>query len=157
MARSFKFPKYFLIDIHAASAKPALESKIMCSYFVNGRVLLLAMLALVISGCGANDGTYPVKGVVEFADGSRLTAGVIIFDNGITSAMGEIQTDGSFELSEGAEPGTHTIFFAGEATGGDYGKPLVAAKYIDPTKSDLRVEVKAEPNELAPIVVEKAR
>lgn len=114
-------------------------------------------MALFVSGCGANSGGYPVKGTVQFTDGSPLTAGMIIFDNGITSAMGEIKADGSYELAEGAEPGTHTVFFAGEAAGGDYEKPLVAAKYIDPSKSDIRVEVKAEPNELDPIIIEKAR
>jgi len=133
------------------------ERKNMRNWFCDGGLLLVAIGALVMCGCGGDSTGYPVKGTVKFADGSPLTKGVIVFDNGQTSAMGELKPDGTFELTNGAEPGTHTIFFSGEATGGDYGKPLVATKYISPAQSDLRVEVRAEPNVFDEIVVEKAR
>lgn len=67
--------------------------------------------------------------------------GGIVFDNGRNSAMGENKLDGSFELIDGAESGMHTVFFSGKAAGGEYDKPLLAAKYLHPSQSDIRVEV----------------
>jgi hypothetical protein len=118
---------------------------------------MLVVLFVVLQGCGGGESAYPVKGVVKYPDGTPLTAGMIVFDNGQTSTSGEIHENGSFELPDGAVPGTYTIFFGGKAAGEDYQKPLVAREFTSPASSTLQREVKPEENMFDDLAVEKPR
>ncbi len=62
------------------------------------RVLLILCVAAVAIGCS---GKYPVKGKVQFSDGSPLTGGVVIFEDekGLSSGYSEVAPDGSFEIT----------------------------------------------------------
>ncbi len=72
--------------------------------------VLLCILAAV--GCGRN---VPAEGRVIFShDGSPLTAGMVLFDDGKMNARGVIDKDGTFVMSslkknDGLPPGTYRV------------------------------------------------
>ena len=81
------------------------------------------MLFVGLAGCGS--GLYQVKGRVVYKDGSDasvLAGGKVLFDPADattekTSARGEIQQDGSFEMStyqsgDGVKPGKYRVMVA---------------------------------------------
>lgn len=78
--------------------------------------LLLAALALCVSGCGGGaDGHYPVSGSVNFG-GSPLASGRISFqptgENGASSAATAV-VDGKYSISadKGLVPGSYSVIF----------------------------------------------
>jgi hypothetical protein len=88
--------------------------------------VLIACAAAVTSlatGCGNYKAkTYPAGGRVTFQNGTEVTSGTVSFrpleGELKTSARGEIQPDGSFELTtftagDGALPGRHEVLVAG--------------------------------------------
>ncbi|MGD0039728.1 MAG: hypothetical protein ABSE84_04780 [Isosphaeraceae bacterium] len=97
-------------------------------------------------GCGSNAGPYvgktvPVKGKVTYK-GKPLTRGEILFepDSG-REANGNIQPDGTFELStfkagDGAIPGKHRVAVSGTSK-----KDAVPVKYKNTSSSKTEVEV----------------
>lgn len=126
---------------------------------------LLALCWLLTSGCG--DGIpkrYPVRGIVQFADGSPVKTGTIeLGGNGSRwTASGEIQRDGSFVLTtvnpgDGAVPGEYRavirqliLAYLPAEGGHDHGK-LVPDRYRDYKTSDLKVTVQAGEN--PPLVI----
>ena len=121
------------------------------------RCLLLSVCIAVVTGCGYGHGRVPVTGVVLF-DGKPLESGSIRFggEQG-ASGVGQI-VGGRFSLSENASqngvlPGKYDVLIAswieergsvrkdGSFSPGITRIPLV---YLDPAKSGLTAEVKAE-------------
>ncbi|MBA4064706.1 MAG: hypothetical protein C0501_13525 [Isosphaera sp.] len=101
------------------------------------RPLPFAALALVCAGCAS--GTYPVEGVVVYADGSpavELAGGTVVFESAEArvSAAGEIDAAGGFRLTtakpgDGAPPGRYQVLIAPPeaAEGGGDDRPKVRA------------------------------
>src|SRR4051794_29707498 len=111
--------------------------------------LLLATLVLTACpGCDSESqgqfigSTVPVRGMVLYK-GKPLTQGEILFepDSGGREAHGNIQTDGTFELTtykagDGAVPGTHRVAVSGTSK-----KDAVPLRYKNPSSSRTEVEV----------------
>jgi hypothetical protein len=77
------------------------------------RVLLMVPVAAVVLGCSSR---YPVKGKVQFSDGTSLTGGMVIFTDeaGLNDGIGEVGPDGSFEITydrpgSGLPKGTYRV------------------------------------------------
>jgi hypothetical protein len=78
---------------------------------------MMVLLSTLIVGCdGSGVDLYPVRGRVEFADGTPLTGGSVSFRSdqvaGGVTARGQIRPDGTFSLTtftpdDGAVPGKH--------------------------------------------------
>lgn len=69
----------------------------------------------MLSGCSNK---CKVSGTVTFADGSPLTAGTVIFDNGTEQAKGSISETGTYQLSsvkmnDGIAPGEYGVYITG--------------------------------------------
>ena len=112
--------------------------------------IVLAALVLSCWGCGTSSEppagtTIPVKGKVTYK-GQPLTQGSVVFEpDGGREANGEIQSDGTFELTtfkigDGAVPGVHRVGITGSLKGG---KSPIPVKYRSPSSSKLEVEVSA--------------
>ena len=133
----------------------------------NGSVLALCA---VLTGCGHSDSlpvleVYQVKGKVLLADGKPLSGGWISFvpkgDLAVTPS-GEIGPDGSFSIAtggsgDGAPPGEYKVRVeapqAQQSGRKTRGKPLFPSKYNDEDSSGLVITVRAESNQLTPIVL----
>jgi len=147
--------------------------------FLRVRRLLAAglVVALASFGCGESTvelpavTTYPVHGKVVLADGATaLTEGTVTLvpldpETG-RQAVGRIGADGTFSLNttptqEGAAAGDYRVSVLSAAstpTGyGGFGKPLVDARFGDEASSGLTVTVKAEANELPPLVLDPSK
>jgi len=131
---------------------------------------LLACAVLIASGCGGGEKLYPVQGKVTL-DGTNLKAGAVTFvpdaekgNKTKSSPTGQIGPDGTYTVSTAGRSGapagwykvtvqTKTAGMGGTTpvTGATEAPALVAptaeidAKYSDPSKTDLRVEVVASP------------
>ena len=150
------------------SAVPTLERKPFC------RVLLMSGLVIfacaVLAGCHQSDSlpslqVYQVKGKVLLADGKPLGGGWIYFvpkgDLPLTPSA-EIQPDGTFSVvtggsGEGAPPGEYKVRVEtpqlSQAKSRSKTKSVVPFKYTDEDSSGLVVVVRAEPNQIDPIVL----
>lgn len=116
---------------------------------------LVVLIVLAIAGCDSGRSLAPVKGKV-LLDGQPLTTGLLVaIPPAGRGANGQIQSDGTFELStngdgDGAAIGTHkiaVIAYDGEPGAGPeagYGKLLVPKRYVNPETSGLKVEVKPD-------------
>jgi hypothetical protein len=115
--------------------------------------LLLALL-VCLAGCGQGK-TVPVNGQVKLKDGSDvsvLKGYSLTFEpeGGKTSAVGEINADGTFQLStfganDGAEPGTYRVAINQPANPNPDAPPTkskLPAKYGNLDTSGLVVEIK---------------
>jgi hypothetical protein len=121
-------------------------------------ICALAAAALALPGCGG--GLYPVRGTVTLDDGTPVAKGLVIFervDGGpAVTARGDIQPDGSYELStnkpgDGVPPGRYKVVLNSLDLSDvpDEQKDLpYDAKYLSPRTSDLEFEVKAGPNDI---------
>lgn len=123
-----------------------------------------------LAGCGKSDSlpslkVYEVKGKVLLADGKPLDGGWIYFvpkgDLPLTPSA-EIQPDGTFSIStggsgEGAPPGEYKIRVETPqlppANPRSRKKPIIPTKYNDEDSSGLLVQVRAEPNQIEPIIL----
>jgi hypothetical protein len=122
-------------------------------------LMLSACLALVLGGCGSGEEhppTIPVKGKVTHK-GQPVTTGTITFQPGSgQAATGQIQADGSYELStygekDGAVEGHHKVMVVandgspnmipGSTPGYKPGKDLVPKKYNNIDTSGLEATV----------------
>jgi hypothetical protein len=135
----------------------------------DGRWTLVFLLALAVcvAGCswsGAPVNTYAVKGRVLLANGKPLTAGrvtLIASDDLRPPASGEIGPDGVFTLStrdpgDGAAPGQYKVRIEpvqSDAAARRARRPNFPLRYIDEDSSGLVVTIRAEPNQLAPIML----
>lgn len=120
------------------------------------RAFLLGFLLLGTVGCGG-DSFYPVTGKVTFPDGKPLTIGRVNYDSEKHSAYGQIQEDGTYELTsieegDGAPAGTYKVYISGanegSYTGGAHGEgmfvasgSLIAKEYASPDSTPITKEV----------------
>jgi len=70
----------------------------------------VVLVLVFVSGCGGGD--TKVDGTVTLPDGSPLTEGVMMFDNGKTNVVGKLDAQGKFALyqfkpGDGVPPGTY--------------------------------------------------
>lgn len=120
------------------------------------RMALFACMVLSAGwlGCGSASvgpvSTLPVKGKVTYK-GTPITSGQIRFEpEGMgREAHGEIQPDGSFELTtyssgDGAVPGAHRVSI--KSVGRTKKLPL---KYANPSSSQLELTISADKTEYA--------
>lgn len=124
------------------------------------RLVVLALVAVTVVGCGGGSKTAPVHGRVSL-DGKPLTAGTVTFTpEAGRSATGYIQSDGTFSLTtfaegDGALPGPHKVSVSGGSVGppqrpnfdtddvkGAVSKAVIPVKYANPDASGLTFEVK---------------
>jgi hypothetical protein len=79
----------------------------------NGTALFLLLLGIALTGCGS--GNVLLKGTVTFSDdGSPLSCGIVMFDNGIVNARGAVNPDGTFTVgslkaNDGLPPGEYRV------------------------------------------------
>lgn len=140
--------------------------------------LIMASLAAITAfGCGESTvqlpsvTTYPVHGKIVLADGrTTLTEGTITFvpvdpETG-RQAVGAIAADGTFALhttptQEGAAAGEYRVSVSSVASASTdrvgFGVPLVDPRFGDDASSGLTATVKAETNELPPIVLDPSK
>lgn len=128
----------------------------------HGRLLSYCLAAAV--GCGGDEkpNLLPVHGTVML-NGQPLATGQVVtmLETG-RGAAGQIQPDGTFELTtyekgDGALPGTHkaavTAYENSDMTDpeADLGKSLVPERYGNPETSGLTIDVTAD-GENAPVL-----
>ncbi|MDR1492424.1 MAG: hypothetical protein LBT05_06870 [Planctomycetaceae bacterium] len=115
-------------------------------------ILLLTTAAFFsFAGCG---GHTQLKGKIAFEDGSPLTTGMVIFDDGTTLARAPIQPDGTFiagteKENNGLPPGTYNVYITGaeEMLDNPEGKfppptrPLIHKKHTAAETSGLTVTI----------------
>ncbi|MDR1385020.1 MAG: hypothetical protein LBJ67_14400 [Planctomycetaceae bacterium] len=115
-------------------------------------ILLLTIAAFFsFAGCG---GHTQLKGKVVFEDGSPLTVGMMVFDDGTTLARAPIQPNGTFTAgtekeNNGLPPGTYKVYIIGaeETLDNPEGKfppptrPLIHKKHTAADTSELVVTV----------------
>ena len=63
------------------------------------KIFLIAILCLMfcLTGC---DGKTKISGTVKFSDGTPITKGSVVFDNGTESYFGTIKNDGTYIPAE---------------------------------------------------------
>jgi len=125
---------------------------------------IMCLFIATLAGCGA--GLQPVRGTVKLPDGKPAAGRQVVFEGGPegrkVSARGDVQTDGSFELStnkpgDGVPPGKYKVqvnpppMINPEAA---YVSPF-NAKYSNFQTSGLEFEVKAGQRNEFPIQVTK--
>src|SRR5438094_9903388 len=123
---------------------------------------IICLFIVAFAGCGA--GLQPVRGTVKLPDGKPAAGSQVVFEGGPegrkVSARGDVQTDGSFELStnkpgDGVPPGKYKVqvnpppMINPEAA---YVSPF-NAKYSNFQTSRLEFEVKAGQRNEFPIQV----
>lgn len=121
---------------------------------------MLALFCLVLTGCETSIATHPVSGKVVLPDGSPAGGGIIKFrttsqEGEMVKAHGEIQPDGSFQLTtfqegDGALEGEHEAILFSPATGDGGGRvvaPSFPAKYRKYETSGLKFRVDPGQNE----------
>jgi hypothetical protein len=130
----------------------------------------MAAALIALAGCGQSDRlpsyqVYEVKGRVLLADGKPLGGGfVTLVPKGDLpiSPGAEIRPDGTFSVvtggsGEGAPSGDYKVRVEAPqlppASPRSRKRPAVPVKYTDEDSSGLIITVKAEANQLAPIVL----
>jgi hypothetical protein len=114
-------------------------------------MLLMFVLLTGFAGCSGNT---PLGGKVTFEDGTPLTAGIVIFDNGVNTSRAPIQADGTFKVgtvknNDGIPPGIYRVSIANAIELLDnpqkiYPPPsrnLIHPKFANPDTSELTVTV----------------
>ncbi|MDR2704832.1 MAG: hypothetical protein LBC02_03545 [Planctomycetaceae bacterium] len=117
------------------------------------------MLLLCFTGfMGCSNGNVKFGGKVTFEDGSPLTTGMVIFDNGVITSRAPIQSDGTFVAgtsreNNGIPPGTYRVSISAaiELLDNPEGKfpapsrPLIHQKFASPETSGLTVTIDKSP------------
>lgn len=116
--------------------------------------LALALGAMSLAGCDGRPKRVPVSGRV-LIDGQPLQRGFIqVIPSDARAANGEIGPDGSFHLTtfdpnDGCVLGTHKVaIIANESQGANAMKWYAPAKYADPLKSGLTLDVTEPRNDV---------
>lgn len=94
---------------------------------MNNRLACLGLLLSLVLGTGCS-GNVHVHGKVAFDDGSPLTLGTVVFDDGQISARGKLDENGSFRIGskkadDGLPPGNYKVYIIGALKGG-YTSPV---------------------------------
>jgi hypothetical protein len=122
------------------------------------RPAALALAFLGLAGCGG--GLYPVRGAVTLDDGTPVTKGLVVFERvgggEPIVARGQIQSDGSYELStykpgDGVPPGKYKVLLNSMDLSDvpDEAKNLpYDTRYLSLATSGLEVEVTSGPNDI---------
>jgi hypothetical protein len=124
----------------------------------------LIVVACLSNGCGgksAGERVYPVQGQVFYEGKPAAKATVFLIPVGAAPGAvrphATVEDDGSFQVStyglhDGAPAGKYdvTVVWTKPARGDDVGDSLIPTRYGDPRTSKLSVEIKEQPNELAP-------
>jgi hypothetical protein len=128
----------------------------------------IPLILAVVVGCGDSDNTipprYPVRGRVVLSNGKPLNAGRIAFvpkDVRTPPATGSLGRDGSFSLTtkdegDGAAVGEYKVRIEPASVPGgrrEGRRPRFPVKYVDEDSSGLLVTVRAETNQLKPILL----
>ncbi len=129
---------------------------------------LVVAVCAGLAGCGKSDSlpvlqVYDVKGKVLLADGKPLSGGQIYFvPNGdlALTPSGVIGPDGTFSLvtggsGAGAPPGQYKVRIEARQfqADGKVAKPRFPVRYNDEDSSGVLITVRAEPNQLEPILL----
>jgi hypothetical protein len=130
----------------------------------------MAAAMAALAGCGRSDSlpsyqVYEVKGKVLLADGKPLGGGWITFvpkGDLLVTPSAVIDSDGGFSLStggsgDGAPAGDYKVRVEApqlqQAAPKSRKKPLFPQKYIDEDSSGVVITVRAQTNQLEPIVL----
>ncbi|MDR2345203.1 MAG: hypothetical protein LBE18_03980 [Planctomycetaceae bacterium] len=110
--------------------------------------VLLGLFLLIFTGCGSK---VTVTGAVTFPDGSPLTQGFVIFENGMYQVSGAINSDGQYKMGEqngnGIKVGDYKVRIISQSGGSSDGDPIViyvAEKYSNVNSSNLTCSVKGK-------------
>jgi hypothetical protein len=114
---------------------------------------LVLLAGLSLAGCGGSN-LYPAQGKVIFKDGTPLTAGWVVFESATpgakAGARGDIQPDGTFQLStskegDGALEGPYRVAVVPPlppgAKEGTPVRPLIHPRFQRPETSHLEFTV----------------
>jgi hypothetical protein len=125
--------------------------------------IILFFATITILGCG-NGGTI-ITGTVKYTDGTPVSHGQIVFDNGENSYFGVIHKDGTYasggnKTVEGIPDSSYKIWLCGTndvqvINDNIMITPTVAEKYTSPTTTDITFEVKKGGAKTFDVVVEK--
>ncbi|MHC4877762.1 MAG: carboxypeptidase regulatory-like domain-containing protein [Planctomycetota bacterium] len=129
----------------------------------------VSALLLLAGACGCSDSqvpTWPVSGKVVLEDGTPLETGTVEFasDDGIHTARGTVQSDGSFRLTtfrdgDGAVAGAHDVVVIQLISTEDLPMhqhdhgPTIDPRFAHYDRSGLRFTVKPEDDNEFRIVV----
>lgn len=129
----------------------------------------MALLALAVLGCGKaapqRPPLFPATGKVSV--GGKPAAGVSITFHPLggdasvmptaTSAADGSFTTGTYAPGDGMPQGSYVVTFAWLVSDNPDGdSPMIdrlAGRYVDPARSQIKVEIKSEPNTLAPFLL----
>ncbi|WP_146115719.1 MULTISPECIES: carboxypeptidase regulatory-like domain-containing protein [Pirellulaceae] len=107
-------------------------------------LLLAACLLLLIGGMGCSQQTEnAVFGTVQYADGTPMAQGELIFDDGKYSDIAPIDSEGNFSVVKGLPAGTYKVTLGGVMepdAKGNY-SPIVHKRYLEYKSTDLNVTV----------------
>ncbi|MDR3196376.1 MAG: hypothetical protein LBU34_00785 [Planctomycetaceae bacterium] len=133
-------------------------------------VFIVSILWLMFCLTGCSD-KIKISGTVTFSDGTPITKGNVVFDNGTESYFGTIKSDGTYVTGgnkqiEGIPNGTYKVWLAqteiteniSDADGhvASYNvTQTVAKKFTSPNTTELTFEVKPDGQKTFDIVVEK--
>jgi hypothetical protein len=138
--------------------------------FMRKKIFIIAILCLMfcLTGC---DGKTKISGTVKFSDGTPITKGNVVFDNGNESYFGTIKSDGTYVTGgnkqiEGIPNGNYKVWLAQteiiENVLGADGRiksysvtPTVAKKFTSPNTTELTFELKPDSPKTFDVVVEK--
>ncbi len=135
-------------------------------YYRVGSAVLIGALALVGASCGPRRAkVFPVEGQVLY-EGKPATGALVFLQPqadefvGGTRPFAKVDENGGFRIStyktaDGAAAGTYRVFIFWEKRPlhGDRGEIIPLGVYGDPVMSPLVVEIKEQPNVLAPFAV----
>lgn len=115
-------------------------------------VLLLGLIFLL----GCNNGRVKLGGKVTYEDGSAVPHGTVVFATESYQAKGQIESDGTFEVSstgvkDGLPPGKYKVYIIGateDVAGkrGESSRSLIDKKYDNYVSTPLSCEVPAPKN-----------
>jgi hypothetical protein len=121
-------------------------------------IFSMMLLLFFTSFIGCSNGNVKFGGKVTFEDGSPLTTGVVIFDNGVTMSSAPIRPDGTFTAgtsreNNGIPPGTYRVSIGGAIELLDNpenkfpapSRPLIHSKLTNPETSGLTVTIDQSP------------
>ncbi|PQO44296.1 hypothetical protein [Blastopirellula marina] len=121
------------------------------------RQIAFCLLALAAFAIGCGESGSIIQGKVQFSDGSPLTVGELIFDDGAYSEVAPIDDQGNFTILKGMPDGIYKITIQGAAEG-EYAnpKPLVDNRYIDYGTTDLELTVQGSARDIV-LTVDRAK
>jgi hypothetical protein len=106
-------------------------------------IIFLLFETLNIAGCG----DPKVTGTVKYKDGTPLVTGTVVLQNAQSQGIGELQSDGSFELyqfkkGDGLERGTYRGYITNAVIIDDQMRTtsLIPDKYTDINRSDIEYD-----------------